>query len=55
MLQRTVGFVDLVGYTSATASLSVRELTDVLLKFDDRTSDLVSGVMARSSKPSATR
>ncbi len=42
MVQRTVGFVDLVGYTSATASLSVRELTDVLLKFDDRTSDLVA-------------
>lgn len=42
MLQRTVGFVDLVGYTSATASLTVRELTDVLIEFDERTSDVVA-------------
>ncbi len=42
MLQRTVGFVDLVGYTSATASLSVRELTDVLIEFDERTSEVVA-------------
>ena len=42
MLQRTVGFVDLVGYTSATATLSLRELTDVLIEFDARTSDAVT-------------
>jgi len=42
MLQRTVGFVDLVGYTAATASLSVRELTDVLLEFDGRTAEVVA-------------
>ncbi len=40
-LQRTVGFVDLVGYTSTTASLSLRELTDVLVEFDLRTSEIV--------------
>ena len=40
-LQRTVGFVDLVGYTSATASLSVRELTNVLLEFAERTAEVV--------------
>lgn len=32
-LLRTVGFVDLVGYTERTASLSVRELTDLLMEF----------------------
>lgn len=42
MLQRTVGFVDLVGYTSATESLSLRELTDVLIEFDTRTSEVVA-------------
>ena len=42
-VQRTVGFVDLVGYTSATASLSLRELTDVLIDFDLRTSEIVAG------------
>ncbi len=42
MLQRTIGFVDLVDYTSATARLSLRELTDVLIEFDARTSDVVS-------------
>ena len=42
MLQRTVGFVDLVGYTAATASSSVRELTDVLLEFDERTAEVVA-------------
>jgi adenylate cyclase len=41
-VQRTVGFVDLVGYTTATASLSLRELTDVLLEFDQRTSEIVA-------------
>jgi adenylate cyclase len=41
MLQRTVGFVDLVGYTSATASWTLRELTDVLIEFDTRTSEVV--------------
>jgi adenylate cyclase len=42
MLTRTVGFVDLVGYTSAAASLSLRELTDVLIEFDTRTSEVVA-------------
>jgi adenylate cyclase len=41
-VQRTVGFVDLVGYTTATASLSLRELTDVLVEFDLRTSEIVA-------------
>ena len=41
MLQRTVGFVDLVGYTSATASWTLRELTEVLIEFDTRTSEVV--------------
>jgi len=41
-VQRTVGFVDLVGYTSSTASLSLRELTNVLVEFDQRTSDIVA-------------
>jgi len=41
-VQRTVGFVDLVGYTKATASLSLRELTDVLVEFDLRTSEIVA-------------
>ena len=41
-LQRTVGFVDLVGYTSATESLSLRDLTDILIDFDLRTSEIVS-------------
>ena len=36
-----MGFVDLVGYTSAAASLSLRELTDVLIEFDTRTSEVV--------------
>ena len=43
-VQRTVGFVDLVGYTSATASLSLRELTDILVEFDLRTSEIVAAV-----------
>ena len=41
-VQRTVGFVDLVGYTSSTASLSLRGLTDVLVEFDQRTSEIVA-------------
>jgi adenylate cyclase len=41
-VQRTVGFVDVVGYTSSTASLSLRELTDVLVEFDLRTSEIVA-------------
>ncbi len=41
-VQRTVGFVDLVGYTTATASLSLRQLTDVLVEFDQRTSEVVA-------------
>jgi adenylate cyclase len=41
-VQRTVGFVDLVGYTSSAASLSLRELTDVLVAFDLRTSEIVA-------------
>ena len=41
-VQRTVGFVDLVGYTTATASLSLRELTGVLLEFDQRTAEIVA-------------
>jgi adenylate cyclase len=41
-VQRTVGFVDLVGYTSATAGWSLRELTDVLIEFDLRTSEIVA-------------
>ncbi len=42
-LQRTVGFADLVGYTERTAAMSVRELTAVLVDFDRRTADVVSG------------
>jgi adenylate cyclase len=41
-LHRTIGFVDLVGYTEASASLSVRQLTVVLIDFDERTSDAVA-------------
>ena len=41
-VQRTVGFVDLVGYTSSTASLSLRELTDVLVEFDLHVSEIVA-------------
>ena len=40
-LLRTVGFADLVGYTSASASMSVRELTAVLARFDERTAEVV--------------
>jgi adenylate cyclase len=41
-VQRTVGFVDLVGYTTTAASLSLRELTGVLVEFDLRTSEIVA-------------
>ncbi|MGD0378919.1 MAG: adenylate/guanylate cyclase domain-containing protein [Acidimicrobiales bacterium] len=41
-LPRTVGFVDLVGYTETTAALSVRQLTEVLMDFDNRTADVVA-------------
>ena len=54
-VHRTVGFVDLVGYTSSTASLSLRGLTDVLVEFDQRTSEIVAGATVRSSRPSVTR
>jgi adenylate cyclase len=40
-LRRTVGFADLVGYTEGTATMSVRELTSVLVDFDRRTADVV--------------
>jgi adenylate cyclase len=42
MLPRTVGFADLVGYTAATASMSVRELTAVLVEFDERSTQVVT-------------
>jgi adenylate cyclase len=41
-VQRTVGFVDLVDYTTTAASLSLRELSDVLVEFDVRTSEIVA-------------
>ena len=40
---RTVGFVDLVGYTEWTATMTVRELTAVLIEFDRATADVVDG------------
>jgi adenylate cyclase len=40
-LWRTVGFVDLVGYTEVTGSLSARELAAVLIDFDERTAQAV--------------
>jgi adenylate cyclase len=40
-LPRTVGFADLVGYTEAAASMSVRELAAVLAEFDERTANVV--------------
>jgi adenylate cyclase len=40
-LARTVGFADLVGYTAAATAMSVRELADVLVAFDERTSDII--------------
>ncbi len=41
-LHRTVGFVDLVGYTEVSASLTVRQLTAVLIEFDRRTVEAVA-------------
>jgi adenylate cyclase len=41
-LHRTVGFVDLVGYTEVSASLTVRQLAAVLIEFDDRTVEAVA-------------
>jgi adenylate cyclase len=41
-LLRTVGFVDLVGYTAQTSTLSVRELIEVLMDFDSRTAEIVA-------------
>jgi adenylate cyclase len=40
-LWRTVGFVDLVGYTEVTGSLSARDLAAVLIDFDERTAEAV--------------
>jgi adenylate cyclase len=40
-LLRTVGFADLVGYTSASASMSVRELTAILAQFEESTAEVV--------------
>jgi adenylate cyclase len=40
-LRRTVGFVDLVGYTEVTGSLSARDLAAVLIDFDERTARAV--------------
>lgn len=41
-LARTVGFVDLVGYTEATATSTVRELTGILMEFDKLTWEAVT-------------
>jgi adenylate cyclase len=41
VMTRTVGFADLVGYTTTAAGLSVRELTAVLMQFDEATSSAV--------------
>jgi adenylate cyclase len=38
---RTVGFADLVGYSSAAASMSVGELANALLDFDERCATIV--------------
>jgi adenylate cyclase len=38
---RTVGFVDLVGYTEASGALSARDLAQVLIDFDERTAHAV--------------
>jgi adenylate cyclase len=40
-LLRTVGFADLVGYTSASESMSIRELTAILARFEERTAEVV--------------
>lgn len=41
VLPRAVGFADLVGYTTTVARLSVKELTAVLMEFDEVTSNAV--------------
>jgi adenylate cyclase len=41
-VERTVGFVDLVGYTALVESLSVGQLAELLADFDDRTADSVA-------------
>lgn len=41
VLPRTVGFADLVGYTTTAATLSVKELTSVLMRFDEAISTAV--------------
>jgi adenylate cyclase len=41
VLPRTVGFADLVGYTTTAAGLSVKELTAALMEFDEATSTAV--------------
>jgi adenylate cyclase len=40
-LARTVGFADLVGYTAASATMSVGELAGVLSEFDERVTGIV--------------
>jgi adenylate cyclase len=40
-LHRSIGFADLVGYTAAAATMSVRELMSTLVEFEDRTADVV--------------
>jgi adenylate cyclase len=44
-LARTIGFADLVGYTSASATMSVGELASVLAEFDET----VTGVVHRGN------
>jgi adenylate cyclase len=41
ILPRTVGFADLVGYTATAATLSAKELTAILVEFDEVTSAIV--------------
>jgi adenylate cyclase len=41
-LPRTVGFADLVDYTTVSGSMSARQLTDVLITFDERTAEIVT-------------
>ena len=41
VLPRTVGFADLVGFTAAVTTMSVRELSAVLVAFEERTSEVI--------------
>jgi adenylate cyclase len=41
-VERTVGFVDLVGYTALVETLSVGQLAELLSDFDETTSEVVS-------------